>query len=536
MNEMTEMALSGVCSVISLGVELGDATAERVLSLYCGIYDVPEGDAGKLNECLHDERVVGLRSDTDYYAVLRANKYLEAVGECRAPGLVDKVIERKGKAAIGWRNCGWRFRSDLSRSEAVTEMGDMAERGYIHALTAVGVMMCEGIFLPEKPDEGLSMLLRAAKWNDVEAMFLALRYVGDKAEKEDILSRLCTVLKMQFKDELLAETIEKYGPPERDRSPEAEILEKMFGRGIVNREVYSRAHARVLYSPALSVADKKRMLFSGDRSRISELAQLPVKLDAAGKCGLNEDALCRAAVLCEHAHAEIAAALSGYACARIGEKPLCISSASKYIRKALGAAIGRALGGANFIKVSVASSEESAFDRTRYNVFLRGYDENRPNIVLIELCGELSENKIRRVVEFLDRDKRSAFALHDLGVTLDVGALMPLCICDKPNEAALRKVCNMVRIGEPSRERRGEIVRTIAAEAGETYGYAKVTLSQDAVRELSALTLDEAAAKIETVTQKNVRGGEMTIDGGMLNKVGEIRPGYGFGGYGYENR
>ena len=539
MNDKTEMALSGACATITLCRDLSDVTVDGVLDRYFEAYHVAPGEREVLRKCFDDERVAEICSDADYYELLRTNKYFETIGEYREPDLVDKVAEIKGKAAIKWRNCGWNFRKDVSRSEAITRMSDMTERGYIHALTTIGMMMCEGIFLPLKPKEGLSMLLRAARWNDVEAMYLCLHYLkdGDRSAKDGILCRLITVLKMQFKYELIDETIEKYGRPTCEHSPEAEMLEKMFGRGIVNRDAYSRAHARVLYSSALSVADKSRMLFSGDRSRISELAQLPLDLDASKKCDFDSNAFKTITIKYGQTQREISVALDGYATARIGQKPLCISAGSQYVRKEMTVAIKRTLGAANFMKVPVASVEESGFDRTRYNVFLRGYDEKKLNIVLIDLCGELSENKVKRVAEFLDMDRRRVFALHDLGVTLDVGALMPLCICDKANEAQFRRVCNVVRVSEPSREQREEIVAKIAEETAATYGYASVSLSQDAVKELSALSLDEAAAKLESVTRKNIDGGDvLTIDEEALNKVGAERQGYGFGGYGYENK
>ena len=125
MNDKTEMALSGACATITLCRDLGDVTVDGVLDRYFEAYHVGQGEREGLRKCFDDERVAEICSDADYYELLRTNKYFETIGEYREPDLVDKVAEIKGKAAIKWRNCGWNFRKDVSRSEAITRMSDM---------------------------------------------------------------------------------------------------------------------------------------------------------------------------------------------------------------------------------------------------------------------------------------------------------------------------------------------------------------------------------------------------------------------------
>ena len=194
--------------------------------------------------------------------------------------------------------------------------------------------------------------------------------------------------------------------------------------------------------------------------------------------------------------------------------------------------IPRCFRGCHVERIEVSDLSECDFEPTKNNIFVRSCDEDSFNIYLLFFRGEVGDREFDLARNFLQSDKRSKFRLNHPGITLDLSAVLPICLADGENAKKLRPYCDVIRISEPAEEEKQSFLRRILAEKASVYGISSLTAEEKLAEKLTRYPVDE----IETICDTAIREHRMqtlTLTEETVRpymKSAGAKRAYGFGG------
>lgn len=511
---------------------------ERALfdKLY-GIFLLPEKDREELYSLTACERVREIKTYGDYAQACRIRKYSELSDY--EPDTSDEtwaVITVKGAALRKTKQLGYTEYDEITETAVCKSLSDSANNGFVSSLCALGFLQCEGIFVDKNLNLGIKNLERAARWNSIEGILLAL-YYSEKTRRLN-LNRLYTVTRGTVNEQIHSVAAAVYGVCEKKVLPENKMLQKAFGADILKSELYTSQYSRFIFSGILSAKDKERALFSGHKEAISEIADLPLKL-SAGEIAFDSRAIEGLPLVREKEHGMICA------CAFNTDlredptyRPLCVSCDSDYVLGLYAAAMSKAFPGAHVERIDVADLSDYDFEPTKNNLFVRSCDEDRQNVYFLYFRGDIREGVMNALRSFLQSDKRSKFRLQHPGVVIDLSAVLPVCFCDKQNTRLLKAYCDVVTVASVSAAEKSELISYVVQAKATKYKMKSVTVDEPAGKLLAGYSVDVAETLIDKILRYNRTAGTLTVTAEMVHEAaGELgqKTKYGFGGAVNEN-
>lgn len=508
---------------------------KKVFDTLCGIYLVDTEGADKLYALTEDSVVADVSTFADYLQFCRIKKYAALNGDGDdIPSDIDDIIAVKG-AALSKAHALKLDGTRLTESAVFRMITEGASRGTVAALRILGFILCEGIYTDRDVAAGIKTLEKAAQWNSVEGILAALYF--DRDGRKVNINRLFTVAEGTVYRMFPSAAERVYGCKVTGSVFESELLNKAFALRKLSPEVYAAQYARIIFSCVLSTRDKEHTLFSSNAQTISDIADLPLKLHGADRAP-DCSALDGMPIVRQKEQDSIRRGLiNSDLLKRSAYRPLCICSNSEYLRRLYARYIREAFTGAHVEYIDVAGLDGNDLQPTGKHIYVRSSDEDVFNVYFISFTGNIAAGIMAEALEFLQSRRRKKFSLLSPGLVIDLGAVLPICFCDKANAPELRKYCDVVMIDAVTAEEKPALFADMLDSAQRLYGVKSVTTDEDAKARLAAMSIDGAAGTIDAVVRYNRDKAETVITPALIDECAAVRSEkkkYGFGGDGDE--
>lgn len=482
-----------------------------------------------------DDTVADVKTYGDYLRFCRIKKYASlSSDESDISADIDDVISVKGaalKKAHELKIDG----TELTEAAVLRAVTELAALGVVSALRVLGYIQCEGILGERDVKSGTKNLEKAAMWNSVEGMLFALYYNADNREAD--ISRLNTVATGTVYSCFIAAAENKYGVKSHAPAQESVLLNKAFAFGKLKPEQYAASNARIIFSSVLSFRDKERTMFSANEQSISDIADLPLKL--TGKDFAPElDALSALPIVREKEVDHVRRCLANSdLLLHSSFRPLCVCADSEYMRKVYARHIRAAFNSAHVEYIDIAGLDEYDLQPTGKNIFVRSCDEDAFNVYFMSFTGNIASNVMQEAIGFLQSRRRKKFCLLTPGVVIDLGAVLPVCFCDKANAKELKKYCEVVTLSPVAAGEKSALYADVIKSKQKLYGVKSVTIDDSGAARLDTLSVDGAESVIDAVVRFNRGCAETVITSALIDECAAVRTEknrYGFGGDGDE--
>ena len=464
------------------------------------IFLVPEADLDKLFPLVEQGEVKVIKSESDYHQHCRARQYFAMGGYERAvDNSVEALIDLKGAAIKEVKNLGLHPEFTALKSIACSLWTNAAESGNVLAMHTLGILLYEGIVFAKDAVRGAEYIKKAANWNNEEGLLASLCY--DRTNQPKNLVRLREKLSLASHLDSYERVKLAYGATVEKLPKEFSLLEKAFNKGTLKRETYEKGYARILYSEIINAKDKESILFTPNKDLFSHAADLPLKLGMDKPDACNAEAIQSLLPLRASETKKVLTSLSNLDLrGRTGFRPLCLVSDSNYMLESYATAISEYLGDVHTERIEVADLTEYELEPSKSNVFVHGCDEDEFNAYFMFFRGNIHEKVFDIAKSFLQGAKRTKFKLYRPDITLNLGAILPVCFCDRENAHLLRPYCDIVDIANTTVEEKSKIVRDILSEKGKEYGV-DVAIEDSVCDKILSCSEDE----IESILDKAIR-------------------------------
>lgn len=538
-NTLTELFLQTYFTFDIIAGKLSD----NKKSMFDKIYDaflLPTSERVNLFDLTECDEVREMETYSDYARVCRIKKYSEIAEIDSDIGAdLSGAIDVKGEALRKIKQFGYEEFGASTQAAVCKLLTESANMGLIPSLCVLGFLQCEGIFVEKNYRIGNKNLLRAAKWNSLPGLMLALYY--DKNSRNTNLDRLYTVTRGTLYEGLYSRAESVYSTTHTAHVlPETKMMAKAFGAGILKPDLYISQYSRFIYSDVLTLKDRERALFSGHKEVVGEIADLPLKL-LDGKIEFDSTMLKELPLLRADEQGAISCiAMNSDMRKDSTYRPLCVSGDSDYILQLYLVAISKAFSSAHIERIDVADLNDYDFEPTKNNIFVRSCDEDRQNVYCLYLKGEIREPVLNVVKNFLRSDKRRKIRLQHPSAVLDLSSVLPVCFCDKQNAKLLKQYCDSVTIAPVIEAEKQDVITYILQTKSEKYGMNNAKIDSDAFKLLTSYTVDRAENMIDRAMRFHREADSLTITADILKalSIGEqsTKMKYGFGGIDSENK
>lgn len=503
-------------------------------TLFDKLYDMfllPQDFKEKLFKSTQSDVVQDVKTQSDYKQFLRIDKYTELTGLSKVCAhSQNEMLKIKGNAIMEASLINLTPPDSITGVANYKLIADAANAGKLTAMRILGYLQCEGVFFTKDVNAGCKQITKAAQWNSLEGILMALYY--DEANRENNINRLYTLTHNTPFEVALKLAESKYKIKATKVLPENKLLAKAFGVGVLKTEIYSAQYARFLFSKVLREKDKEQLLFTPNNEVLSETADLPLKLSQMDiNCNLAEfkkfplrrDAE-KKRVLQFAQNADLRT------CAHF--RPLCICAESKFMRNLYAEAVEGLFYNAVSQRIDVADLTNYDLEPSKNNIFVRTCNEDASNVYLLSFCGDVSDEAYDTAKNFLQSDKRSALRLNRPSVMLNMGAVLPVCFADRANSQKLKQYCDVVNVAAVSSSEKQKLVAYILERKQRQYGISSVKVDERAENELLAFSVDKIDEALDQIARTHRRCGDVLITSALIKEVAGIShaESYGFGG------
>lgn len=508
--------------------------AKRLYDTLGHIFMIDGARLDALYALTENETVVDVKTYADYLQFCRIKKYVALMGgESDIPSDIEDIVVVKGEA-LG-RATTLRLDGSASTESAVLRtVTESAALGVVSAMRILGFIQCEGIGTDRDTTNGIKNLERAAQWNNVEGILAALYYNADSRFAD--INRLRTVADGTVYRMFTAKAEHKYGCIADTPVFESTLLQKAFALGKLKPEQYSAQYARIIFSAVIGPRDKERTLFSSNEQAISDVAELPLKLQRLSRVP-DGNALGGMPIVRQKEQERIRQCLfNSDLMYRSAFRPLCVCADSEYMRRLYARYISAAFNKAHIEYIDIAGLDEYDLQPSSKNIFVRSCDEDAFNIYFMSFDGNIADGVMQEAIGFLQSRRRKKFCLQSPGVVIDLAAVLPVCFCDKANAKELKKYCDVITVGAITATEKPSLFEDIIAYKQRLYG-THVTIDDGAKLKLAELSIDGAESVIDAVVRFNRNKAETVITPALIDECATVRTEknrYGFGGDGDE--
>lgn len=521
------------CLFGSLGGE-----EKRAFNALADIFVVGERERAALYDLTEHGSAAEISSAADHRRYCRVREYLSLMGEDADVSEDDaKCAALKGAAYIALEEEKLLDSDSVQlKSAAKDKLVQAASGGAVRAMRSWGFMLSEGLLVQKNTAAGREHLKKASLWNDIPSLFMLAHY--DEKSRHPALCALRRLLEKRACRDAVSALESVYGELSSHCPEEVMLLEKALDQELLRRDTFFPVATRVLQSKVIDFRSKERVLFSGGTDAVYAVAELPLKLGAYGALECDISAF-KALPIDRHEQAEriVTGLKNADLRARTSYRPMCITADSELVLDMFGATCAKGLTGVNTSHIDVGELTERDFEARPGNVFLRGCDEDRDNVCMLFFTGEVPERNAEAALSFVRSSGRRRFTLSSPCVTIDLGAILPVCFADKRNVGRLRKYCDVIDLGSVTKEEMKTLLGFVAEMKCHGYKVAKVIPDGEAEAMLTAMSADEMERMLDRiVSSKRVIGGTLHITAADIEKERiEKTELFGFGGLMNEN-
>jgi len=501
-------------------------------------YLIDDRSAKALWDIVQSDEVKQIEDEKDYLRYCRTQQYMREFLHMTADEdqPQSQVVAIKGSALSQAIDRRMMNPNEEGKEKIISNLVNRAGEGCISALKALGIMQIHGICVDKDESAGLKNLRRAARWNDVDGAMLYLYY--NAADRQECFDSLLTALEMRYNSSLIGALKASYPQEAKGfcRNIISCLIEKAFNASVLPRDEYSAPKARILYSEILPYQDKELAIYSmEDKQRRSPICDLPLKLNSKQCIEINAKAFDGFILDRRQEQGRILREAQNFDLRQKSNyTPLCLCADSAVLLQYYVSAIVSLAKNAKVEVIEVGDLGKNDVDATTNNIFVRKCDEDRPNVYIISFRGEIEPEAMDLALDFLRSSKRKDFRLTLPSVQIDLSSILPICVCDKANESALKKLCNVVSLASVNQEEKGLIIDDMLARKAQLYGIEEISIDKDVKMSIAKLSTDNISKALDKAILANrIKAGKLILDGAMLdgiiNEFKTINK-YGFGG------
>ena len=495
-----------------------------------------ENEADRIYNMIRSSEISAISTEKDYYRHLRAKQYLGVISTPYVyDELTDALINIKGNAIINAASHGIKYASEATATSIYQYITGKALLGDIFFMRILGIMQCEGIICAKDRSRGLKTLEAAASWYDIPSILLAL-YYGNTTEIN--LNRLCLSIDNSPYGHLLSLCERKYGYISGSETYEHKMLVRAFGMGILKREIFSSAYAKIIYHKTLSLTEKENLVFSYSKEQIMAISGLPLELchfDMVPLTYGDSDNFDRISFFREKEQSTVIQSFVN-SDLRIyeGYRPVCISSSSQYMLRIYADAIKGASDVVHIERFEASDLNEYDFEPNERNILVKNCRADKLNVYFFFLLGKIKESVMCQIKNFLITAKRSKFRLSNPAIVLNLGEILPVCFCDRENAKLLEGYCESIVLSDVSSSETRSAVLSFISEKSRLYKTGDISITESAMDKIVNLGLDKAENTIDAAIRKNRKINEkIVLTEEMLSEFCNMTKepcGFGFGG------
>lgn len=495
-----------------------------------------ENEADRIYNMIRSSEISAISTEKDYYRHLRAKQYLGMISTSYVyDELTDALINIKGNAIINAASHGIKYASEATATSIYQYITGKALLGDIFFMRILGIMQCEGIICAKDRARGLKTLEAAASWYDIPSILLAL-YYGNTTEIN--LNRLCLSIDNSPYGLLLSLCERKYGYISGSETYEHKMLVRAFGVGILKREIFSSAYAKIIYHKTLSLTEKENLVFSYSKEQIMAISGLPLELchfDMVPLTYGDSDNFDRISFFREKEQSTVIQSFVN-SDLRIyeGYRPVCISSSSQYMLRIYADAIKGASDVVHIERFEASDLNEYDFEPNERNILVKNCRADKLNVYFFFLLGKIKESVMCQIKNFLITAKRSKFRLSNPAIVLNLGEILPVCFCDRENAKLLEGYCESIVLSDVSSSETRSAVLSFISEKSRLYKTGDISITESAMDKIVNLGLDKAENTIDAAIRRNRKINEkIVLTEEMLSEFCNMTKepcGFGFGG------
>ena len=504
------------------------------------LFFIPNNQKEYLFALSEEEPVSDIETYGDAMRYSRVRQYCELNEYTLIYDDAQKMVSVKSKAIKHAVNNNLYADRNATQSQIYKALLDGALAGNIVAMRLLGTLQCEGIFVEKQLEFGLKNLYRAGQWADMVSLLTVARYLqDDKYALAQNFNRLSAVVENTQYAELCNKLQQSYGIYATKPSEEIQLLKKAFAANRVKADVYQPLCGRLIFSNAIDIKDKEKILFSDNKSLLSEVCDLPLKL-TYNNLSLAVDALDEMPLKREQEQRKLKTELLNFDLREHdGYRPLCLVSDDEYALETYVKAITAMLQPQtdHLERIDVADLKLYDFEPTANNVYIRSCSDGQNNVFLLTLKGDIDSAILQHVTHFLASSKRRRFRLNSPRVTLNLSPILPICISDQANASKLGDSVECIYIADITAEEKMSIVSVMLASKSKLYLTKAITAEKDVIRLLcncSPVAIERVLDKLFSENRFNSKFDEITAD--LIKPYEKVlnthsQKAYGFGGY-----
>lgn len=495
-----------------------------------------ENEADRIYNMIRSSEISAISTEKDYYRHLRAKQYLGVISTpYMYDELTDALINIKGNAIINAASHGIKYASEATATSIYQYITGKAMLGDIFFMRILGIMQCEGIICAKDRSRGLKTLEAAASWYDIPSILLAL-YYGNTTEIN--LNRLCLSIDNSPYGYLLSLCERKYGYISGSETYEHKMLVRAFGMGILKRDIFSSAYAKIIYHKTLSLTEKENLVFSYSKEQIMAISGLPLELchfDMVPLTYGDSDNFDRISFFREKEQSTVIQSFVN-SDLRIyeGYRPVCISSSSQYMLRVYADAIKGASDDVHIERFEASDLNEYDFEPNERNILVKNCRADKLNVYFFFLLGKIKESVMCQIKNFLITAKRSKFRLSNPAIVLNLGEILPVCFCDRENAKLLEGYCESIVLSDVSSSETRSAVLSFISEKSRLYKTGDISITESAMDKIVNLGLDKVENTIDAAIRRNRKINEkIVLTEEMLSEFCNMTKepcGFGFGG------
>ncbi|MCH5179720.1 MAG: hypothetical protein J1F32_00695 [Erysipelotrichales bacterium] len=470
------------------------------------VYMIPLETRKELKNTCFNQTVQGIKNYNEYMQYCRTQSLYGAVLIISDP--VKRMVQIKGNAI---KNAPVECEK-ITKATILNRLYDNANSGDITSMRILGFIECEGIYLNKCLERGYSNIEKAAKWNDIKSILMAIYYNAD--ERELNMQRLFSVAQKTIYEDVISVAEDVYKTKiKRVVLPECKLIKMIFEQHSgIKADLYNPQYARLIYSNVISESKKNRLISFPKSENIAGFFDLPLDLAFSPTC-VNYNA----AKFCLDNREEVKDIISYLDLIRLGGKqnlrPLCISSDSKYALKLFKRYLSNCFTNTNFEDIDIQDLSGYDIEPTKENIFLRRCNEEKNNVYFLTFNGEIEQDKFEKVVTFLKNGKRNKFLIVNLSAEVNLDAIIPICFCDKTNAQNLKKYCDIIEVSPFSNMEKNALIEDLINTQKDSYKLNNIEIDDEVKHALLNRSLDDIKQFIDkSILHGSKNNGNIRID------------------------
>ena len=486
--------------------------AEMFLEL-AGVFCIPDDCLAEYYRASNESYYRNIVNLADYNKFCRTIEFLKISGKEIECSDTDRLILAQKCNAMKAKHEILPNDANLTRTSLYLTLSDLAERGNVNALSLLAFLEYNGICLSEDKPGALAKIRKAARWNDLFACLMGICYDIERTDRyESTLNAVLTLSGRRSAYESVRTHHFLTEAPERN--PEAELLEKAFGIGTVERNLYNRYYADLLGSEIVSYEDKKKLVHSEVQDSL--ISRIPFGASFKQKPRFDRTAADSVPLQREQELRGILRHITVESAGPGGvSKPLMIASSSDFVVGMYRDMLRVGFGDGGAVEIDARILNVHDLDSTVDNVFLRGISRtgSARTVFIIHGCEELERNELEMLTKWLSNSYRKSFVLYNPQITFDLSGIMIVLLATvKGTELSpLTSRCETVFAERVKSEEKRRVIETELASALASYNIKDMSISEECLTFLEEYDTNRIAQIIESAVRNAVYEGRNEI-------------------------